>query len=268
MFTQTPAVSKRIVLLSDGTGNSAAKLMKTNVWRMYEAIDYTAGDQIALYNDGVGTSSFKPLAVLGGAFGWGLKRNVLELYMFACRNYVPAADGREADRIYAFGFSRGAFTIRVLLGLIEDQGLVTRARGRDLERLARWAYRAYRRKYNTTGGLVGPLRAIRDWALHLWDRLRGRRIYDPSKNIRPVVAFAGLWDTVAAYGLPIDEMTRGWDQWVWPLSFTDHRCPPSVGKACHALALDDERHTFHPTLFEEADAPIVSRTESSRVKGP
>ena len=60
---------KNIVLLSDGTGNSSAKLMKTNVWRMYEAIDLTKGDQLALYDNGVGTSSFKPLAVLGGRSG-------------------------------------------------------------------------------------------------------------------------------------------------------------------------------------------------------
>ena len=113
--THSPA-AKNIVLLSDGTGNSAAKLMRTNVWRMYEALDLTRPDQVAIYNNGVGTSSFKPLAVLGGAIGFGLKRNVLDLYMFACRNYVAASAGRESDRIYAFGFSRGAFTIRVLVG--------------------------------------------------------------------------------------------------------------------------------------------------------
>src|SRR5207248_8629283 len=67
----------RIVLLSDGTGNSAAKVWRTNVWRVFEALDLTGSDQIACYDDGVGTSSFKPLAVLGGAFGWGLKRNVM-----------------------------------------------------------------------------------------------------------------------------------------------------------------------------------------------
>jgi hypothetical protein len=116
---------RNIVLLSDGTGNSSAKLMKTNVWRMYEAVDLTKGDQLALYDNGVGTSSFKPLAILGGALGWGLKRNVRTLYMFACANYQPG------DRIFAFGFSRGAFTIRVLMGLIADQGLITTAKGGD-----------------------------------------------------------------------------------------------------------------------------------------
>src|SRR5215210_8487086 len=64
--------------------------------------------QVSYYDDGDGTSSFKPVAALGGAFGWGLKRNVLDIYRYACRNY------REGDDIYAFGFSRGAFTARLV----------------------------------------------------------------------------------------------------------------------------------------------------------
>ena len=63
-------MSRNIVLLSDGTGNSAGKLFKTNVWRAYQALDLSGADQLAHYDDGVGTSSFKPLAIIGGAFGW------------------------------------------------------------------------------------------------------------------------------------------------------------------------------------------------------
>ena len=85
-------MAKNIILLSDGTGNSAGKLLKTNVWRLYQALDLSSPPkpgqprQIACYDDGVGTSAFMPLALLGGAFGWGLKRNVLDLYTFLCRN--------------------------------------------------------------------------------------------------------------------------------------------------------------------------------------
>ncbi len=78
---------RNVVLLSDGTGNSAGKLFKTNVWRTYQALDVSTASQVAFYDDGVGTSSFKPLALLGGAFGWGLRRNIVALYMFLCRNY-------------------------------------------------------------------------------------------------------------------------------------------------------------------------------------
>ena len=91
-------MSKNIVLLSDGTGNSSSKLFTTNVWRLYQALDLTdPARQIAYYDDGVGTSSFKPLAILGGVFGFGLKRNVIDIYSFCCRNY------RYCDRIYGFG---------------------------------------------------------------------------------------------------------------------------------------------------------------------
>lgn len=61
----------RIILLSDGTGNAASKVWRTNVWRVFESLDLTGSDQVANYDDGVGTSSFKPLAILGGAFGSG-----------------------------------------------------------------------------------------------------------------------------------------------------------------------------------------------------
>src|SRR3954468_5219163 len=94
-------MGRNIVLLSDGTGNSSGKVWRTNVWRTFEALDLTGSSQVAFYDDGVGTSSFKPLAMLGGAFGFGLRRNVLDIYKFACRNYK-----QDDDDIYGFGFSR------------------------------------------------------------------------------------------------------------------------------------------------------------------
>src|ERR1700676_1111963 len=120
-------MAKRIILLSDGTGNSASKVWRSNVWRVFESLDLTGTSQVAFYDDGVGTSSFKPLAILGGVFGYGLKRNVINIYAFVCSNYRTAADyareyvGNAAadgdftdDDIFGFGFSRGAFTIRVV----------------------------------------------------------------------------------------------------------------------------------------------------------
>jgi len=107
-------MSKNIILLSDGTGNSSSSLFKTNVWRLFQILDLSNPlRQIAFYDDGVGTSSFKPLALLGGIFGVGLKRNVIAIYSFCCRNYAAG------DKIFGFGFSRGAFTIRVVAGFID-----------------------------------------------------------------------------------------------------------------------------------------------------
>ena len=246
---------RNIVLLSDGTGNSSASVWRTNVWRMYEALDLSTSDQLALYDNGVGTSMFRPLAVLGGGFGWGLKRNVRDLYVFACRNYRPLVqrpepqESQPADRIYALGFSRGAFTIRVLVDLIGHQGLITGVTGRELDRRAKWAYREYRRQFKSRLSIVSLFRWLRDLAVHVIEV--GKPRYDNATNERATVTFMGLWDTVDAYGLPMDEMTRGWDQWVWPLKMDSHTPPPHVKKICHAIALDDERHTFHPVLVDE-----------------
>jgi uncharacterized protein (DUF2235 family) len=244
------AGGKAIVLLSDGTGNSAAKLARTNVWRLYRALDLeqpkSSGSprQIACYDDGVGTSSFRPLALLGGIFGWGLKHNVLDLYKFLCRNYEPE------DRIYAFGFSRGAFTVRVLVGLVCQEGLLRGLGEKELERHAADAYREFRKCFDQTGGLVRWLRRLRDGVIEVKRRMfhqsRYREIRIAKGQEVGSVEFVGVWDTVAAYGMPIAELTRGIDKWVWPLSMPDYKLSPKVKAARQALALDDERDTFHP----------------------
>jgi uncharacterized protein (DUF2235 family) len=296
-------MAKNIILLSDGTGNSSGKLAKTNVWRLYQALDLSTAHkknplgqeaaslsrkkkkQIAYYDDGVGTASFKPLALLGGITGWGLKRNVLDLYTFLCRHY------EEGDEIYCFGFSRGAFTIRVLAGLIGNQGLVQASSEGELQYLAKQAFRAYRACYERT--LLKPVRTARNLLLRLIPgrktylplkktklidlrsadkRKTGKNVYDANlRNIPPAsylatpeagyaasatasgkveIKFLGLWDTVAAYGLPFDELTHAWD-FIFPLSFPDRNLGSIIDRACHALALDDERHSFHPELWNE-----------------
>ncbi len=240
-------MSRNIVLLSDGTGNSAAKVWRTNVWRTFEGLDLSGSDQVAFYDDGVGTSSFKPWAILGGAFGFGLKRNVVDIYKFACRNYRE-----DSDRIYGFGFSRGAFTIRVVAGLIIYQGLVTAQNEKELDQKARAAYRAYRReRYHTVFGVEKIFRWIRD--LFLRDK------YNKDENRRvPKIHFIGVWDTVAAYGAPLDEMTRGISRYIWPLELPNHALARDrVTRACQALSLDEERTTFHPELWNEKDAPAA-----------
>ena len=213
---------KNIVLLSDGTGNSSAKLFTTNVWRLYQALDLgDPASQVAFYGNGVGTSSFKPLAILGGIFGFGLKRNVIALYSFLCRNY------HDGDRIFGFGFSRGAFTIRIVAGLVAREGLVPYGSEAQLARDARAAYRHFRQKFNTNFQIEVPLRWIRN--------LFYPRPVPP--QYRPRIHFVGLWDTVEAYGGPIVEITRAIDYWLWPLSMPDLIMSDQIDRACHALAL-------------------------------
>ena len=256
----TNSGSKRIVLFSDGTGNSSAKVFKTNVWRMYEAVDLGPSPpdrrpQIAYYDDGVGTSAFKPLAVLGGVFGYGLKRNVLDLYKYAARNYRPG------DDIHAFGFSRGAFTIRLVVALIASQGLVPSTTEDELDRRSRYAYRAFRQDW-LPRRLQWPTRKarqIRDALTRWWDARRGRTGHASAEVERPDIEFVGVWDTVSAYGGPIVELTRAIDNWIFPLSMPDYQLNGKVRCARHALALDDERDAFHPLLWDEVhEAGLVA----------
>ena len=256
---------KNIVLFSDGTGNSSAKLFKTNVWRMYEAVDLgpTPPDrrpQISYYDDGVGTSGFKPLAVLGGVFGYGLKRNVLDIYKYACRNYRPG------DHLYAFGFSRGAFTIRLVVALIAEEGLVESSDEGELDRLSRCAYRKFRRMW-LPRRLKKPTqvrRWIHDAISARLDSWRKRPTYGKATRHHPPIKFVGVWDTVSAYGGPSVELTRAIDNWIFPLSMPDYELHPKVECARHALALDDERDAFHPLLWDEVNEDEVATEHPSR----
>jgi uncharacterized protein (DUF2235 family) len=245
---------KSIFLFADGTGNSSAKLFKTNVWRMYEAIDFGLASpggrvQVGYYDNGVGTSNFRPLALLGGVFGIGLKSNVLRLYTFLCRNYQPG------DRIYAFGFSRGAFTIRMLVGLIATQGVLQPAGDAELSYQVHDAYRAFRTDFEPNRWLgkliVAFFRALRDGVVSLRRRMFKQQAYCDSTRIETDIEFVGVWDTVAAYGGPFAEFTRGIDDWVLPLTMPDYGLSPKVRKARHALSLDDERDAFRPLLWDE-----------------
>ena len=268
---------KTIVVFSDGTGNSSAKFFKTNVWRLYQAVDVGSPtdcdtpEQLAYYDDGVGTSSFKPLALLGGAFGVGLKRNVLDLYRFICRHY------QEGDKIYCFGFSRGAYTIRVLVGLVAMLGVIKTDNEIHLRLLSEDAYRRFRRCFRLLGdrhmdggeeatrsGLtdlfVTPLRNWRDRRIARRRKRAGLPVLQDDDLLQvDRIQFIGVWDTVAAYGSPIAEITKGIDRWIWPLSMPDYKLSEKVLNARHALALDDERDTFHPLLWDEVHEECLVR---------
>lgn len=260
-------IAKSIVLFSDGTGNSSGKLFKTNVFRMYEAVDLGPSppeerDQIAYYDDGVGTSAFRPLALLGGILGVGLKRNVLDIYTYACRNYhtgegqLPGdnPDGL-GDHIYGFGFSRGAFTMRLAISLLATEGIVRYRNERDLARKAADAYRHFCSsslpRRHPAREFTWVARKVRNGIIWGWRKLMGQDVYRPDRNYKPVLRFLGVWDTVAAYGGPVTEITRAIDNWIWPLSMPNYQLNESIVCARHALALDDERDSFHPLLWDE-----------------
>jgi uncharacterized protein (DUF2235 family) len=240
---------KKIVLLSDGTGNSAAKKNKTNVWRLYAALDLHQKDQIAMYDDGVGSKDSTWSKVLGGAFGIGLRRNVLELYKYLCRNYCTAKENQEssgdpnteADKIYMFGFSRGAFTVRVLAAMVAEVGLCTDFESeQQLNDFAKENFRVYRDKYEH--GILAQL---------IWKLFRKKP--EKHSNVTPNIEVVGVWDTVDAYVLPMDELAILWDFFIYPIRFTDYNLAKPVQRAYHAVSVDDERHTFHPVMWNEAN---------------
>ena len=282
---------KNIVLCSDGTGNSANKGRGTNVWKIFEAVDlightrnHSLKEQVAFYGDGVGTARFKLFKVISGAIGIGLSRNVKELYTELCRVYAPG------DVIYLFGFSRGAFTVRTLAGLIEHCGIIETHR------------RAWSGSHNGAGSQdQEPIDDIRLQELvdeayshfreQFWKRCGKRRraslptnssaeaacaefrkkhaVWHPKHAPEriPKIRFIGVWDTVDAVGLPFDELATAINK-VWPYKFPDRKLGAHVEKACHALAIDDERRSFHPTLWEETadDKPEENDTSEPRIE--
>lgn len=244
---------RNLVLCSDGTGNTANKDRGTNVWRLYESLDRHSQlrggpEQLATHDDGVGTSTNKTLAALGGAFGFGLARNVRELYTWLARNYRPG------DKIWLFGFSRGAFTVRCLAGLICRCGVpnASALSEKELDEIVSAAWFAYKRAHSRRDASVAD--GIK--------RTHGAAATAETPNDHDVpIEFIGVWDTVDAYGLPFDELTEAVSratQWLGPAAwvrFRDHKLHPLVRHGVHAIAIDDERRSFHPKIWNERDLP-------------
>lgn len=245
-------MAKNIVICADGTGNTAIKGRGTNVFKLYEAVDEnghrmnpTLDPQVAIYDDGVGTESFKWIRIASGATGWGLSRNVKQLYGELARVFDLG------DRIFLFGFSRGAFTVRTLAGLIATCGILDcnqYATNRAFTQAIDEAYRAYRRKYQTwvSKWLFGVRAADAK-------QLRKRfSVSDP--NLAPdgkvPIRFLGVWDTVDAVGMPF-HAADVINAVFYRFKFPDTTLNDQVEQACQALALDEERQSFQPLLWDQ-----------------
>ncbi len=250
---------KNIIICSDGTGNTAIKDRGTNVFKMFEAIDLNGhridpnlDPQIAFYDDGVGTETFLPLKLLGGAFGFGLAKNVRNLYMNLVRVYDPGDGATPADQIYLFGFSRGAFTVRTLAGLIAKCGVLDRDKLPTTDALrgaVRKAYSTYRRSYRTWLGsvlnqILVVLRLRRPDANAIADFKQARSL---PGEVR--IRFIGVWDTVDAVGGPFhtsDVINAVFHRFKFP----DRILSDKVDQAVHALSIDEARAAFGPVLWE------------------
>ncbi|OQW31582.1 MAG: hypothetical protein A4E19_08190 [Nitrospira sp. SG-bin1] len=240
---------KNIVLCSDGTGNTAIKARGTNVFKLYEAVDIqghkhdsSLKPQVAFYDDGVGTSRLAPLKVIGGAFGFGFARNVRELYTELVHVYEPG------DHIYLFGFSRGAYTVRALSGLIQHCGVldVKNISEASVKKRVKRCWKAFRKE---------AFKRVSDSERHR-NRADGsseqpRRLYEAYDAS---IEFVGVWDTVAAIGMP-HEGLRTVINWFYPMRFSELTPSRCIKRACHALSIDDDRRTFYPELWNEKEVP-------------
>jgi uncharacterized protein (DUF2235 family) len=209
-------VGKNIVICCDGTGNDFdVQYRNTNVVRLYSLLETNSREQVAYYNPGVGTMAAPDarsapkrwIQIIGGlAFGYGVTANVEDAYRFLMQTF------RDGDRVFMFGFSRGAFTVRALAGMLHAVGLLRP----DQENLIRYAFRVYSRR---DGSVAAQFRKVfgRDCKTH----------------------FIGAWDTVASVGI-IPGLRR---------KFPDTRLNPEVKTGRQALALDEKRSFFRPSLW-------------------
>ncbi|MBP0484285.1 T6SS phospholipase effector Tle1-like catalytic domain-containing protein [Sagittula salina] len=222
-------MARNIVLLFDGTSNEICA-NRTNILRLYGTLT-KSDSQIVWYDPGVGTFgaenswleiSRKANEFWGMATGWGLDGNVKEAYRFLVDTVQTDAVG-ERDRIYIFGFSRGAYTARVLAGFLHAFGLME---PRNLN-LLDYAYRAYKRI-----GDDGDENAFAEMRLF-------ERIIRPE---RPVIRLLGLFDTVASViesGRVLPRLRNH--------AHVAHNV--SVQSVRHAVALDERRTMFRPLLW-------------------
>ena len=215
-----------IIVCADGTWNRPEEDLEkdhaTNVLKVARAIRPKVGDlkQHVFYDWGLGSYH---AAISAGATGRGIEKNIVDGYRYIVQNYAPG------DDIYLFGFSRGAYTVRALCGLINNCGIVKRADAKLIQRA--WEI------YKNTGKLYKPngAKAVEFRKQH-------------SHNSRKV-HFVGVWDTVGSLGIPFSLLGL-FDR---KDEFYDTQMGSNVSFARHALAIDERRVDFQPTLWEPND---------------
>jgi uncharacterized protein (DUF2235 family) len=229
-------MNKRIVLCLDGTWNQVREPEEvTNVVKLAQAVLPVAGDgtqQVVYYNSGLGTGDVLD-KFLGGVFGRGLRSNVKRAYAFLSLNYEPT------DEIYIFGFSRGAYTARALAGVVVASGILRKQEFEKFELVWNHYRKDPRRRGPRPSGTAGG------------DTPRGSLHRDAR------VRCVGVWDTVGAYGIPaglgLGALARYFTSWV--RGFHDTQISNTVDIGLHALALDECRRPFTPTLWTGRKGP-------------
>ncbi len=244
---------KRIALFLDGTWNDADS--NTNVWRANEMLESHGSDgtkQISMYQVGVGKKWYEPIS--GGAFGKGLSENVLEAYQWLQQTYDDGADDAAPDEVFIFGYSRGAYTARSLAGLIARCGLLNG----ESPLSPNDVYERYRAQET-------PLYTLEYWQRrpHKADRELTRDeqvLLSTARRIK--IKFIGVWDTVGTLGIPFADIPGVSSK---RFAFHNTRLSTIYEHCYHALAIDEHRKPFQPTLWTDF-IPKDETAESNRKK--
>ena len=217
---------KRIIICSDGTGADENRRQISNIRMTYLATK-DQPDQYSWYDRGVGTGSTKEV-VWGGATGDGLTLNIEQAYLQIVEHYEPG------DEIFLFGFSRGAYTVRSLGGLIRNIGLLRRERAGALD----VGFEMY------TSKKCGP------------ESITARRFRATNSN-EVTIKFMGVYDTVGSLG----QLQELWsklsgeeDKWFTRWGFHDYRLSSLVQNGYQALAIDEKRRPFRPQIWNDPKA--------------
>jgi uncharacterized protein (DUF2235 family) len=242
-------MARNIVILSDGTGQGASMPDKlTNVCKLWHATrDASADRQVAFYDAGLGASDGRSWwrwghDLLSKATGLGISRNIKDCYGALIKEYTPG------DHVFLFGFSRGAYTVRSLGGVLSLCGIPTRdASGKDprtnqaardalVEEAVETVYKHYGNDEQTKEQRRALGKAFRDKYASVFDA-------DPF-----VPFFIGVWDTVRALGIPGSSGLIGWRH-----AFHDATLNRKVRWARQALAIDENRKVFAPEIWNERE---------------
>lgn len=237
---------KKLIVCCDGTWNTPDQRQNdipapTNVVRLHNCLASPTEinqEQRHYYHTGVGTEGSALERIAGGAYGSGISKNVMSAYSWLAHNYAVG------DQIYLFGFSRGAFTVRSLAGFIGRCGLLDLTEVKPGDAWKRIEL-AYEKIYQAPAGYQPTLPT--DWATFP---------VDPGLKKIPI-HFIGVWDTVGALGVPDDlallDLMDNPKKW----EFHDTQLGSHIRYARHALAADEKRGVFTPTLWtDEQDRPL------------
>jgi uncharacterized protein (DUF2235 family) len=225
---------KRLIVCCDGTWNGLSGEYPTNVVKISQAIrsmDEQGIPQLVYYEEGLGTKWYDRW--VGGAFGWGIDANIADAYRFLCLNY------ESGDEIYLFGFSRGAYTVRSLVGFISCSGLLSRPHIRKLPA----AYKLYRNR---------NIESEHPQAVEFRQKY-GDRI--PIKML-------GCWDTVGSLGIPDLIPLLPFDRLInLKYQFHNTRLSSIIQNAFHAMAIDERRKSFVVTHMQKSNKNLSQQVE-------